>query len=87
MEESEIVPCPGGALENSPAIHRWVDGSRCLGGPVGTLETSHSWFNCPYGTRRIAVNWHPSDESLGYGQTSLRDEIAVRTLWDKTPSA
>src|SRR5271157_2554318 len=32
--------CPGGALENSPAIYRWVRIRQCVSSPGGTVETS-----------------------------------------------
>jgi len=47
--------------------------------PVGTAEdgVSLSVFNRPYGTTDRLVALPPSDESLGYSQTSLRDEKAL----------
>src|SRR3989339_1184926 len=43
--------------------------------PVGTMETNHGWFRCPFGTPRTSLALLPSDESLGYFQPSLRDVI------------
>jgi hypothetical protein len=64
---------PGGTIENSPAIHRWVaDRLRIVVRPGGTIEARAARFKCPYGTPRPHQNPAPSDESLGYYQMPLR---------------
>ena len=42
--------------------------------PVGTIERNHLRFDRPYGTEKGIVYFHPSDESLGYFQPTLRVE-------------
>ena len=44
---------PGGTVENSPAIHRWVKGSDRSRCPVGTPEARVERFNRPYGTKGV----------------------------------
>ena len=69
------VFAPPGAIENSPAIHRWVadtqscrasrrDARRPVSGPVSGVPPGRACF------RGVRL---PSDKSLGYYQTSLRD--------------
>ena len=72
------VSCPGGAFENRPAVYCWEDETRPYHAvsPVGTTETGPHGFSRPYGTeagfRSPSI---PSDESLGYCQTTLRVEM------------
>ena len=51
--------CPVGAVDNSPAIHRWgID--PCLPCPVGTLELPRHGFKRPYGTPRRLTPYDPA---------------------------
>jgi hypothetical protein len=69
------VFCPGGAIENSPAIYRWERNS-ARPHPVreGRLNpASVASFSRSSGTIGL-LPFPPSDKSLGYCQKSLRDK-------------
>jgi hypothetical protein len=69
---------PGGANENSPAFQRWVYAFDWISSPVGTAESfwiggaMADGFFRPFGTRFPLVPI-PTVETVGYFQTSLRD--------------
>jgi hypothetical protein len=75
--------CSGGADENSPAFQRWVNRFEMILSPVGTAESF--WiggalagdFYRPSGTR-FPLARIPTVETVGYSQTSLRDDGAAR---------
>jgi hypothetical protein len=69
---------PVGLFDSSPAIHRWEGGIEFHLRPVGTFEALVAHFDGPYGTcrQKMATNPLPSDKSLGYCHTSLRDKNA-----------
>src|SRR5262249_19329629 len=51
------------------------------GSPVGTAETDREvTLSRPYGTKGLLGRLCSSDESLGYSQPSLRDEISSRPV-------
>ena len=70
---------PGGASENSPAIHRWESGSTqsCRQSRKGRLKCNAAGSVVPSGLSTNLGVRGPSDESLGYDQASLRDGGAV----------
>ncbi len=66
--------CPGGARENSPAIYRWDRNHQGSSSPGGTIETSRvALFQSSLRDCRSHSPSPPSDKSLGYSQSSLRD--------------
>ncbi len=70
--------CPVGTSGNSPAIYRWVAMRESLS-PVGTAETFEVTAIQP-SLRDCDCNVNfPTDESVGYFQTSLRDYPYVLT--------
>jgi hypothetical protein len=76
-------PCPVGAFDNSPAIHRWdAKHQNPVHSPVGTIERlRRSWRSVvPTGLETSYPADLPSSELLGYFQLSLRDEIASRLV-------
>src|SRR5438128_1322115 len=67
---------PSGATVNSPAIYRWEKVAKGTLSPAGTKESvKHPLLvSVPDGTRCSLLTPLPSDKSLGYFQSSLRDE-------------
>ncbi len=61
---------PGGMIDNSPTIHRWVYVGKNIS-PEGTAEASQ--FSRPFGTCGKVIS-APNDKSLGYSRLSLRDK-------------
>lgn len=66
------------AKENSPAIDRWVGGRRRLASPAGTTEplakndlAKSGFLSSLWDLGRVGRG--PSDKSLGYSRSSLRD--------------
>ncbi len=78
-----VSKCPSGATENSPAFQRWVNVFELFPSPVGTADvfeiadaTVRGFFR-PYGTR-FPFALIPTVETVGYYQTSLRDDGGAR---------
>jgi len=82
--------CPGGAFENSPAIHRWDIGWQSpAGSPEGTVERDNrsTSSTVPTGLSNCYVAHLPSSELLGYSQSSLRDGETHVKLFGTTADA
>ena len=66
------------AKDNSPAIHRWGTGARNQRVPSGTKERSRldAGLLSPLGGLVSFRTWAPTVETVGYGRSSLRDDLA-----------
>ena len=63
---------PGGMLDNSPTLQRWVGDEWRRPVPKGRLNRSHGIFSRPFGTGPHEAP-SPNAEALGYCRLSLRD--------------
>ena len=67
-------PSPNGTPENSPAIHRWVNGVNGVKSRQGRKKSmeSHPAFFRPCGAW-LLFHSKPTVETVGYSRASLRD--------------